>query len=173
MTLTVCLTGVESTGKSTLAPFLADRFGGVIMPEYGRSWAETLGTDFTRQALREIAVGHLAARAELEAANPALIIEDTDIIMTSAWSRMLHGKRDSMLSAIPAQADLYLLFAPDTEWIDDGTRQFSGPRRAQFHTIIVQEFALRNINPVNIGGDWQTRRSIAEAAIAALLAVSR
>jgi NadR type nicotinamide-nucleotide adenylyltransferase len=170
MTYRICLTGVESTGKSTLAPKLAARFDGVVMPEYGRSWAETLGTDFTRQALRDIAIGHLAARAELEAEKPALIIEDTDIIMTSAWSRMLHGRRDPVLTAIPASADLYLLFAPDTPWIDDGTRQFGGERRARFHAIIVQEFALRQITPVIIGGDWASRATAAENAIANFIA---
>jgi nicotinamide riboside kinase len=161
---------VESTGKSTLAPRLAARFGGVVMAEYGRSWAETLGTDFTRQALRDIAVGHLEARADLEAKTPNLIIEDTDIIMTSAWSRMLHGKRDPVLSAVPASADLYLLFAPDTPWIDDGTRQFDGAQRTRFHAIIVQEFALRSIAPLPVAGDWAARQDGAEAAIAALLA---
>jgi NadR type nicotinamide-nucleotide adenylyltransferase len=170
MTIRICLAGVESTGKSTLAPRLAARFGGVVMPEYGRRWAETLGTDFTRLALRDIALGHLDALARLDAGNPALIIEDTDIIMTSAWSRMLHGKRDPALSAIPASADLYLLFAPDTPWLDDGTRQFGGAQRTRFHTIIVQEFALRNIAPVGIAGDWSARQKEAEAAIAALLA---
>lgn len=170
MTIRICLTGVESTGKSTLAPRLAARFGGVLMPEYGRSWAETLGTDFTRQALRDIAIGHLAERTEMEAENPAVIIEDTDILMTSAWSRMLHGRRDPVLSAIPATADLYLLFAPDTPWIDDGTRQFGGERRARFHAIIVEEFAMRQLTPVAIGGDWAARAAMAENVIAAFTA---
>ena len=76
----VCLTGVESTGKSALAPLLAQRFGGVVMAEYGRTWAETHGLDFSPEALREIAAGHLAARAAIEAQRPSLIIEDTDIV---------------------------------------------------------------------------------------------
>lgn len=165
----VCLTGVESTGKSTLAPILAARFGGVVMSEYGRTWAETHGTDFTRDALRAIAAGHLLARASLEAGNPALIIEDTDIVMTSAWSHMLHGSRDPVLSAIPADADLYLLFAPDTPWVNDGTRQFGGEARARFNDLIVQEFAIRNLNPLPISGDWAARRTAAQAAIDTLL----
>lgn len=165
-----CLIGVESTGKSTLAQRLAARFGGVVMAEYGRSWAETLGTDFTVAALRDIAEGHLAARRQLEAGKPPLIVEDTDIVMTSAWSRMLHGRRDPLLSAIKADADLYLLFTPDTPWIDDGTRQFGGTARTKFHRIIADELALRGIAPVLIAGDWDDRRLAAEAAITALLA---
>jgi NadR type nicotinamide-nucleotide adenylyltransferase len=166
----ICLTGVESTGKSTLAPVLAARFGGVVMPEYGRHWAETRGTDFTRQALRDIATGHVAERDRLAATAPSLIIEDTDIVMTSAWSVMLQGSRDPVLTAIPASADRYLLFAPDTPWIDDGTRQFDGERRARFHAIIVDEFAQRAITPIIITGDWASRAAAAETAVAAVIA---
>lgn len=169
MTIRVCLTGVESTGKSTLAPQLAARFGGVVMPEYGRHWAENHGVNFTRTALLEIAAGHIEARAAIEATNPRLIIEDTDIIMTSAWSHMLHGRRDPQLSATPATADLYLLFAPDTPWIDDGTRQFGGEQRAGFHRRIEQEFARRQIRPISITGDWAARAAACKTAIAALL----
>lgn len=170
MTRRVCLTGVESTGKSTLAPLLAAEFGGAVMPEYGRLWAELSGTDFTRAALRDIAGGHLQARAEMEAKQPALIIEDTDIVMTNAWSHMLHGRRDPILSAIPGSADLYLLFAADTPWINDGTRQFGGEQRARFDSIINQELDIRGIRPVLISGDWAARHKAARAAIGSLLA---
>jgi NadR type nicotinamide-nucleotide adenylyltransferase len=166
----VCLIGVESTGKSSLAATLAARFGGVVMPEYGRQWAESHGLDFTPQALHEIALGHLAARNMIEAASPALIVEDTDIVMTSAWARMLHGVRDPALSAIAATADLYLMFARDTPWIDDGTRQFGGRERVRFDAIVRDELALRGLAAVPIGGSWAARDAAAEGAIARLLA---
>ena len=166
----VVLTGVESTGKSTLAPQLAAHFGGVVMPEYGRRWAETNGTDFTPSALRDIAAGHLAATKALAATRPAIIIEDTDIVMTAAWAIMLHGQRDPVLSAIPATADLYLLFRPDTPWIEDGTRMFGGDQRTRFHNVVRDELGIRQITPVVIAGDWAARRAGAIAAIWALMA---
>ena len=166
----IVLTGVESTGKSTLAPRLAARFGGFVVPEYGRNWAGRHGLDFTRDALRQIAAGHLAARTAIAADRPALIIEDTDIVMTSAWSRMLHGRRDPGLSAIAADGDAYLLFAADTPWIDDGTRQFNGAERQRFDAIVRAELADRGIVPVPIAGDWPMREAAAAAAIAGVLA---
>ena len=169
MTRRICLTGVESTGKSTLAPILAARFGGVVMPEYGRRWAEANGVDFTLEALRRVAAGHVAERIEIAAGNPALIVEDTDIVMTSAWARMLHGDRDPVLLSIAADADAYLLFAADTPWIDDGTRQFGGTDRQRFDAIIQAELAARGIVPVPITGDWAMREAAAAAAIAAVL----
>lgn len=168
----VCLTGVESTGKSTLAPQLAAHFGDrcttAVMPETGRAWAETHGLDFSIPALREIAAAHIATRDTIIAAGPDLIIEDTDIVMTSAWAHMLHGARDRLLSAVPASADLYLLFAPDTPWIDDGTRMFGGDKRLRFHALVTLELELRGIRPVLVAGDWQQRLATAVAAIAAI-----
>jgi NadR type nicotinamide-nucleotide adenylyltransferase len=162
----VCLTGVESTGKTTLAPRLAERFGGVVMPEYGREWAETRGLDFSSENLRAIAEGHVQRRRRLEARRPRLIVEDTDIIMTSAWAAMLHGARDPVLSAMPADADLYLLFTPDTPWVDDGTRQFVGTDRLRFQTLMEEELAARGITPVIISGSWRARLAGAVAAVA-------
>ena len=165
----VVLTGVESTGKSTLAPNLAGHFGGTFVPEFGREWAERHGLDFTPEALRQIAAGQLASRTAIAAARPQLIIEDTDIVMTSAWSRTLYGCRDPWLSAIPADADAYLLFAADTPWIDDGTRQFGGDDRRRFDAVIAAELAARGIVPARIAGDWPMREAAAIAAISALL----
>ncbi len=170
MTRRIVLTGVECTGKSTLAPLLAADFGGVVMPEYGRSWAEVHGTDFTIAALRDIAAGHMLASQALAAENPTVIIEDTDIIMTSAWAIMLHGRRDPLLSAIPATGDLYLLFRPDTPWINDGTRMFGGDKRTRFHNVVRDEMNIRQITPVIIEGGWAARHTSAKAAIDRLLA---
>ena len=166
----ICLTGAESTGKSVLAPRLAARFGGVVLPEYGRAYAEAHGTDFTIDDLRRIADGHIAARLITEAARPQLIVEDTDIVLTGAWAEMLFGAPDPVLEAIPATADLYLLFSPDVPWIDDGTRMFgSGPARARFHALIEAGLARRGIDPVRIGGAWNDRLAGAVAAVARIL----
>lgn len=160
----VCLTGVESTGKSTLAPKLAAHFAGVVMPEFGRAHAELFGTNFSPAVLMAIAQGHRVGLAAIEAMHPALIIEDTDIITTAAWARMLHGP-DPELAQLPATAGLYLLFAPDVPFVADGTRQFDGGERQRFHTMIEAEFFERLIAPVLIEGDFAARECQAIAAI--------
>jgi NadR type nicotinamide-nucleotide adenylyltransferase len=163
----VCLTGAESTGKTMLAPRLAVRFGGVVVAEYGRTYAERHGTEFAPEDLRLIAEGHLAARHAAEAACPPLIVEDTDIVVTCAWAEMLFDAPDPILETVPATADLYLLFSPDVPWIDDGTRLFgSADRRARFHALIVAALNRRGIEPVAIGGTWEQRYDAASAAIA-------
>ena len=164
-TVHICFAGVESTGKTRLAARLAVRLGAVLMPEYGREYAETIGTDFTPDALRTIARVHAQRRERLLASHPRLLIEDTDVVMTAAWFRMLHGRRDPELSAMPAAAQQYLLFAPDTPWVADGTRQFVGRDRLLFQAAIEDEMTTRGIEPVLIMGSWQQRTEQVTAAI--------
>ncbi len=166
----VCLTGAESTGKSTLAPRLARRFGGRVVDEYGRTYAEANGTAFTRADLHRIAAGHLTARRAVEATAPPLIVEDTDIVVTAAWAEMLFGALDPTLERIPATADLYLLFSPEVPWIGDGTRLFgTAERRSRFHALIEAGLGRRGIAPVAICGSWEEREAGAVAAIAGRL----
>lgn len=166
----ICLTGVESTGKTWASVPLAQRFGGVVLPEFGREWAETVGNDYGTPQLRAIAAIHAARRARLIAAGPRVIIEDTDVVMTQAWHVMLHGHRDPVLAAMPADADAYLLFSPDVPWLADGTRAFGGSERARFHAVVQAELAARGITPILINGPWRQRLGQAGAAIAAMLA---
>lgn len=160
----VCLTGAESTGKSTLAPKLAARFGGVVMPEFGRDYAEMFGTGFSTDDLLAIAIGHRAGLAAIEADKPALIIEDTDIVTTAAWARMLHGA-NGVLRRLPANAGLYLFFEADVPFVADGTRMFDGAQRRQFQFMLEAEFRERRMTPVRIEGDFAARETAAVAAI--------
>src|SRR3546814_12798675 len=92
MTRHICLHGAESTGKSTLAPRLAARLGGVVVPEYGRAYAEANGTEFGEVDLIAIFDGHVAATREAMAHNPDWLMFDTDPLVTQAWASMLRGR---------------------------------------------------------------------------------
>ena len=85
----VCLHGAESTGKSTLAHRLAERFGCPVVAEYGRTYAETHGTAFALADLLAIAREQDRLMHEAAAARPRLLLLDTDPLMTSAWAEKL------------------------------------------------------------------------------------
>jgi nicotinamide riboside kinase len=85
----VCLHGAESTGKSTLAARLALRFGCPVVAEYGRTYAETHGIEFTLEDLLAIAREQDRAMREAAAKRPRLLLLDTDPLMTAAWAEML------------------------------------------------------------------------------------
>lgn len=165
----VCFHGAESTGKSTLAGALAAEFDCPLVPEYGRIYAETVGTDFTRDALLTIAREQNGLMLAACSGNSPLVLLDTDPLMTAAWAQMLLGEIPPELLAYE-KAELYLLFAPDVPWVFDGTRFFGlHEARQQFSEIAAQLLLETGVRFETISGDWKAREAQARAAIAAAL----
>lgn len=168
----ICFHGAESTGKSVLADKLASELGAIWVPEYGRTYCEERGTDLAMQDLLAIAEGQQAAVDAAMAAQPSLLLLDTDQLMTAAWAEMLFGEVPPALMAYP-KADLYLLFEADVPWIDDGTRFFGkGPLRTRF-AALAEEMLLRAEVPWRrIAGDWAEREAQVRGVIAEALQAS-
>jgi len=163
---TICLHGPESTGKSTLAPRLAAHFGGRLVAEYGRTFAEAEGTDFTMGDLVTIARRHDAETRVALTEGPLPLILDTDPLMTEAWAEMLFGRHDRWFDEWHGTADLYLLFNIDLPWIDDGTRVFgTEERRRRFFDISRQVLEQRGVPWALISGEGEARFAAAVAAI--------
>lgn len=168
----VCFHGAESTGKSVLAEKLSRELGLPWVPEYGREYAESHGTNFTMADLLAIAAGHEARVKAVEAGGAALALLDTDPLMTAAWAEMLFGEVPPALMAYP-KTDLYLLFEADVPWIDDGTRFFGkSPLRTRF-AALAEEMLLRADVPWRrISGSWAEREAQVRAVFAEALPVS-
>jgi len=167
MIRTICLHGAESSGKSTLAPRLAAHFGGEVVDEYGREYAEARGTAFTMADLVEIARMHDAGTRMMLATGAAPLILDTDPLMTAVWAEMLFGRRDPWFDAWTHTADLYLLFDIDLPWVEDGTRMFgTSEARQRFFDLAKAELERRGVRWALVGGMGETRLASALAAIA-------
>jgi NadR type nicotinamide-nucleotide adenylyltransferase len=168
--LTVCLHGIESVGKSTLAERLADHYRTTFVPEYGRSHCETHGTDCREDDL--LLIGE-AQQAMIEAARPwanRLLVADTDALMTAAWSQMMIGFTPDQLIC-HRKADLYLMLGSDAPFVDDGTRVYKTvEERERFQRIARDTLALSRTNFVEISGSWERRFKGAVAAIDGMIA---
>jgi len=164
----ICLHGVESTGKSQMSERLARHFGTIWVPEYGRAHCETHGLELSEEDL--LLIGRAQA-AMIAASLPwceRRLIVDTDALMTAAWCEMLLGRVPEALLAYP-KADLYLLLEPDVEWVDDGTRFFGTPEaRARFDAACRAVLDRAGVRWLPIGGGWDERFDGAVAAIASL-----
>ncbi|MBC2669152.1 AAA family ATPase [Novosphingobium piscinae] len=170
MTLTVCFHGAESTGKSVLAARLSAARGWPWVPEYGRSYAETHGTAFTIDDLLAMARGQDDARAAALRAQPPVLLLDTDPLMTAAWARMLFGTVPEVLLGYP-KADLYLLFAADRPWVEDGTRLFgTAAARARFAATAQDLLVETGVRWAPVSGDWAAREGQVVAAVERALA---
>ena len=166
--LTICLHGVESVGKSTLAERLAAHYDTIVVPEYGRAHCELYGTDCRDTDLRLMG---LAQQASIDAARPwcnRRLIADTDALMTAAWSQMMIGYASDEL-LVQKKADLYLVLGTDAPFVDDGTRIYGEPEvRAKFDRVAREVLRVGRVPQVEIAGSWDERFDAACAAIDAL-----
>ena len=129
----VAIIGPESTGKSTLARYLARRYKGTCVPEYARTYVEHKGTtDVTWDELCEIAhhqieeLENLSGQAGLSVKRSfcETVIFDTELIVTRVWFDYAFGQVPEWLNdAIKCYPmDVYLLTYPDLPWIPDPAR---------------------------------------------------
>lgn len=172
-TVRVCFHGAESTGKSTLAKKLAAEFGAPLVSEYGRTYAETIDTNFRQSDLTTIAAKQNRMMREACDGNPPLVLLDTDPLMTAAWAEMLFGYAPNVLLGYD-KAECYLLFEADVPFVEDGTRFFgSDPERARFAALAEDMLIRAGVGFVRIAGRWDKREEKTRAAIAAALASAR
>lgn len=163
--LTVCLTGAECTGKTTLAGRLAERFGGVMIPEYSRIYAEGAARELTADDVEPIARGQLGSTPPTAGRRPPTI-HDTDLISTIVYARHHYGHCPEWIveEAKARLADLYLLLDIDVPWIADGIRD-TGASREQLQRKFIATLRDLGANVVSISGSWEERERGAVAAI--------
>lgn len=164
---TVCLHGPESTGKTTLATELAEHFGTVAVPEYGRLYCEIFGNECDLEDLRAIRRGEdLLIDAARRKAKNGLLILDTDAVMTAVWADVLLGSRAPDLDKIDEPADLYLLCDIDVPFVADGIRYFPDQAtRAKMFAQTRRELERRDLPFVTITGSRFVRLKTAVDAI--------
>lgn len=143
----ICLHGPESTGKSTLAAALAAHFDTIWVPEYGRTWCEQHGTDWSMADLVAMAEGHHAATlAAVKQARHGLLFLDTDPLMTAVWADMTFGMRDPWFDRFTDVADLYLVPGIDLPFVQDELRIHGDQgARARFYALSVAELERRKL----------------------------
>ena len=172
--LRICVTGPESTGKTTLARRLAGLLGTAWVPEASRTYAERVGRPLAASDVSPIAHEHIAL-ADAGAASarsrgaPALVL-DTDLLSTVIYARHYYDAVPPWIEHEERirRADLYLLCDVDVPWIADGVRDRPTGRGAmfdRFHCALTE----RGAELVLIAGDWETRWALASAAAAECL----
>lgn len=165
----ICVTGPESTGKTTLAQRLAERLGTVWVPEASRVYAERVARPLTASDVSPIAQEHIVlaeegAAAACEHGARALVL-DTDLLSTVIYARYYYGAVPPWIEDVERarRADLYLLCDVDVPWVADGVRDQPTERSAMFDRFRTA-LAERDARVVVVRGDWAARWMIASAA---------
>jgi nicotinamide riboside kinase len=132
----IAILGAESTGKSTLAPALAARYGTVWVPEYLREFVETQPRAVRGRPDRHRA--HPARTRERRGGRQdarRFLFCDTTPLMTAVYSRIYWGRVPPELLALEAAHDyaLTLVAGLDLPWVPDGLQRESEEVRRRVH----------------------------------------
>ena len=129
----VCLLGAESTGKTTLAKALAERFGTVWNPEYGRPYTQ-IGrppdAPWTSWEFTHIARIQCWYEDFLAGLARNVLFTDTDAFTTAVFHEVYLGTPATEFDELVRRPyDLFLLCGLDAPWRHDGVREFESQRR--------------------------------------------
>ena len=129
----VCLLGAESTGKTTLARALAERFATVWNPEYGRPYTEIgrpPGAAWTSWEFTHIARMHCWYEDFLASLARRVLFSDTDAFTTAVFHEVYVGTpARGFDELVRRRYDLFLVCGLDAPWRHDGARQFEEQRQ--------------------------------------------
>jgi nicotinamide riboside kinase len=130
---TICLTGPESSGKTTLALALGARLGAPVVPEIAREYLANRSV-YAPEDVLEIARRQLAAERQARSAHRGLLICDTDLLVLRIWWREKYGALPALLNDMPQEYGdrAYLLLAPDLPWTPDPLRENPTDRERLF-----------------------------------------
>jgi NadR type nicotinamide-nucleotide adenylyltransferase len=170
----VVVTGSESTGKTTLAADLAGHFGGVLVPEFVRGYADekiaATGLPLDTSDVEPIARGQIAMHDRVFAQARGLVVLDTDLVSTVVYARHYYGDCPPWIeqAARDRRGDLYLLCDIDVPWVA-GPHRDRPHAREEIHALFAAAVGALGVPVVPIRGSWEERFATAAGAAAALL----
>lgn len=157
-------TGPESTGKSTTALLLAQKYSLPLVHEYAREYLNITDSQYEIEDLYNIAKVQ-RYRESLKSQINTVLLCDTDILTLYIWSIYKFGKASFRLREMYRENDWrakhYLLFKPDIPWADDVLRENPNDRD-KLYDIYVNELEHAAARYTTIGGSGASRVQDAE-----------
>ena len=159
----IALMGPESTGKSEMSKRLSKYFNTEYVEEYGRTVYEQNGNSVSIEDFIKISRGRqMLEDSALKISNKILIC-DTEDLTTYYLSKEYYPNdykkvEDFFIKQIKEKPkyDLYILYKPDCEYVQDGSRIF-GDKRWEQYSVIKNLLVENGCNFFEIGGDWENR----------------
>jgi nicotinamide riboside kinase len=162
----IIVSGPESTGKTSIAEYLANKYNAPLYPEYARSYIINLKRKYEYNDILKIAEYQYHQFISYNE-KKVLSIFDTYLIITKVWF-LWHSKTypswidDALLSTKGA---LYLLCAPDIEWEPDAVRENGGETRKLLFDAYIKELEQYRLNYRVIYGLGDARLKNAESFV--------
>lgn len=166
-TLKIVISGPESTGKTELAGQLSGILQAHFIPEYARSYVESLPRKYTYGDVEHIAVAQLQELNKGVSTGNDIIILDTYLVITKIWFLEVFGRMPDWIDAQLAESgiDLFLLCYYDIKWVKDPLRENPGPRRKYLFNRYKEEIARMGVPCETVSGMGPGRLENAKRAI--------
>lgn len=173
----IALLGAESTGKTTLAPALAERLAQATgwacsaVPEFLREWCEHSGRT-PREDEQAAIAAEQRRRIEAAARTHRLVVADTTPLMIAIYSRLVFGDRSLEAAAgrwHAARVTQTLVTALDLPWQPDGLQRDGEHVREPVDAMLRELLATHGIAWSRIVGSGDARLEAALDAVAPLL----
>lgn len=155
----IAVVGPESTGKSTMAQYLAKALDSSYVPEYARYYCQNLQNQYSLQDETNMFYGQIALEEAIcSQVKGNVVICDTTIITVKIWCDHLFNHTPTVvLDEIKQRKyDLYLLMDIDLPWENDPLRDFP-QEREHFMEIWKKELENNNANYTVISGLGENR----------------
>lgn len=126
--LKVLITGPESSGKTKLAQYLARQFQAPWVPEFARTYLNTLDRQYEEEDLLVILNGQLRLQNQYD--RQPMLFCDTGPEVIYVWSQVKYNRVDPYIleQVQKVDYDLRLLCYPDLEWEPDPLREAPDPQ---------------------------------------------
>jgi len=169
----VCLLGAESTGKTTLAAALAERFGTAWNPEYGRPYTQIgrrADAPWTSWEFTHIARIQCWYEDFLAALAERVLFTDTDAFTTAVFHEVYMGTPATGFDElVQRRYDLFLVCGLDAPWSHDGIREFESQRQ-WMHERYLRRVQESGSPWLLVEGALEERLAAAAAAVEQVLA---
>jgi HTH-type transcriptional repressor of NAD biosynthesis genes len=158
----VLITGVESTGKSTMVKKLAEHFCGAAVDEVGRDYCVKYGNFLTEQMFAHIGMEHYLKQLEAFESGCKWVFIDTDAVVTNYYKLIYcGGSFDNIcedIAFLHQEYDYIFYLEPTVPWVDDGLR-FLPDQQTQHHSLLhlYQNHRMENRMILIRGTDYQER----------------
>lgn len=152
----ICLYGPESTGKSTMAQRMAEKYNTAWVPEVARELITS--NEFSVDDIIRIGYAQTQRVTDQSKVANKLLFCDTDVITTQIYSQHYLNVTPPILYELEQQVkyDAYLLFETDVAWVPDGLRDL-GDRRETMFAVFKQALDTRGIPYSIIRGSYPER----------------
>ncbi|HRG89733.1 MAG TPA: ATP-binding protein [Chitinophagales bacterium] len=145
MVYKVCITGTESTGKSTLAEKLSIFYKTLHVSDYSRYYIDQLNRPYNKPDVLEIAHGIIELEDRMMPQANGLFFTDNDLVNIKIWLQYYDWDVPDWLNEqiVKRRSDLYLLCDIDLPWIADEQRSNPNDRALLFERFKTEMAAIK------------------------------